>query len=207
MARTRQHAARLKSGPMVAVLVLACVLSGLGHSAGARSPRSVVPTWSVDPGHTKIGFSIDAVGFPRTEGVFTRFDGRIGIDLDRPTASRVSFRVDAASVDVGSDLLADLLRGSSFLDIARHPDVTFQSRTVTKLDDHSVRVVGDMTILGVTRALSVDVEVHRMSAAPPVRLGFTARATIDRLAFGMREGYPLIGRDVALTVASQAVER
>lgn len=163
--------------------------------------------WSLDPAHTTIAFSIDATGFPRTDGQFRQFDGSIGIDVTHPARSQVGFRVRSSSIDVGSDALADLLRGKAFLDADHFAEIRFVSQAVEKLDERTVRVSGGLTMLGVTRPLTVDVEVRRLSEAPRVRLALTAKARIDRLAFGMREGYPLISKDVDIVLTSEATER
>jgi len=179
-----------------AAIVFAC----LSQPGAARS------TWSIDPQRTRIGFSIDAVGYPRTNGSFHRFDGRITIDLDRPSASRVAFKVAAGSVDVGSTSFSDYVRSEVFLDAERHPEIAFTSTAVEKLDDHRVRVTGDLTLLGRTRPLVVEVEVET-KAGPRARFGFVGRARIDRLAYGMNSGWPMVSGDVDLVVTSEAGEQ
>ena len=73
--------------------------------------------WRIDPARTTIAFAIDAVGFPRTEGRFGRFEGRIFVDLDHPDRSSVVFHVQAQSVDVGSASFSDYLRSAAFLEL------------------------------------------------------------------------------------------
>ena len=163
-------------------------------------------SWEIDPARTHISFSIDAVGYPRTQGEFHHFDGRISVDFDHPAQSRVSFNVAAQSVDVGSASFSDYLRSDGFLNVARFKDIAFVSTAVEKINEHEIRVAGDLTMLGVTRPLTVAVEVNRQ-AGPQGRLGFIAHAKINRLEFGMNSGFPVISRDVDLIVASEAVER
>ena len=74
-----------------------------------------------------------------------------------------------------------------------------------KIGDRAVRVSGDLTLLGVTRPLTVDVAVAR-SPADKGPLQFEARTKIDRLEFGMNSGFPLVSRDVDLTIRSAAAE-
>ncbi len=166
-------------------------------AAGATS-------WRIDPARTAIAFDIDAVGYPRTEGRFTAFDGRIAVDLERPERSSVVFHVRANSVDVGSASFSDYLRSPAFLDAERHPTIDFASTSVTRLNDHAVRVTGELTLLGVTKPLAVDVAVTR--APGDRRLEFSAEARIDRLAFGMNTGFPLVSREVDLVIKSAAAE-
>ena len=163
--------------------------------------------WAIDPARTHISFSIDAIGYPRTEGEFRRFDGHIRVDFEHPAQSRVSFQVEAGSVDVGSASFSDYLRSEAFLNAMRFKEIAFVSTGVEKIDEHSIRVTGDLTMLGVTQPLTVDVEVERPAGQSHGRLGFTAHAKIDRLGFGMNSGFPIISRDVDLVVASEAVEQ
>jgi polyisoprenoid-binding protein YceI len=175
--------------------------------AGAPSDASQRSNWTIDPVRTHISFSIDAIGYPRTEGEFHRFDGHIDVDFEHPARSRVSFQVDTQSIDVGSPSFGDYLRSEAFLNAARFKAIEFASTAVEKIDENDVRVTGDLTMLGVTRPLTVDVEVKRAAGQGRGRLGFTARAKIDRLDYGMNSGFPLISKDVDLVVASEAVEQ
>ncbi len=180
----------------IAGALFALTLSSFSSSSGAAS------RWNLDPDRTHISFAIDAVGYPRTKGLFHKFDGRIDIDFEHPEHSKVTIRVRSESVDVGSASFSDYLRSVAFFDTTRFPTIDFVSNEVHKLDDHTVRVAGDLTLLGVTRPLSIDVTVRRGSDG---RLGFDAETHIDRLAFGMNSGYPLVSRDVQMQVSTEAV--
>lgn len=162
--------------------------------------------WRIDPTRTSIGFAIDAVGFPRTEGRFRRFEGRISIDFDHPGRSSVVFHVQSQSVDVGSASFSDYLRSVAFLDAAGHPSIDFVSTSVERINDHAVRVSGNLTLIGVTKPIAVDVAVERAGSAGRQRLEFHAETKIDRLEFGMNSGYPLVSREVNLKISSVAEE-
>jgi polyisoprenoid-binding protein YceI len=169
------------------------------RGASAATERGA---WRIDPARTHIGFVVDAVGFPRTQGEFHVFNGRLSIDFDRPATSHVSFTVRSDSIEVGSSSFDDTLRGSNFLDAQRFPDIRFESTRVEKRDATTIDLTGDLTLLGVTRPLTVEVEVKRLGGA---RLAFVAHARVDRLAYGMNSGFPIISRDVDLTVSSEAL--
>src|SRR5271156_4400653 len=156
------------------------VAVAVGIFAQAASPALAAANWRIDPARTHIAFAIDAVGYPRTRGQFRQFSGRILVDLDRPDRSSVTFHVQSQSVDVGSSPFDDYLRSTAFLDAARFPSIDFVSKSVEKVDDHTVRVTGDLTLLGVTRPLSVDVAVERPNGGS-ARLVFQAKTSIDRL--------------------------
>ena len=175
----------------------------LGILAQTQAPAAAA-NWRIDPARTHIAFAIDAVGYPRTHGQFRQFAGRISVDFEHPDKSRVSFHVESESVDVGSASFDDYLRSDAFLNSTRFLSIDFVSSSVAKVDDHTVRVIGELTLLGVTRPLSVDVAVEREGGGG--RLAFLAKTNIDRLAFGMNSGFPLVSRDVELVISSAAME-
>jgi polyisoprenoid-binding protein YceI len=187
-------------------LRLVCAALMLGVLAQVPSRAVASANWRIEPSRTHIAFAIDAVGYPRTKGQFRQFQGRISVDLDHPDRSSVAFHVEAQSVDVGSPSFDDYLRSVAFLDADRFPSIDFVSNSVEKVDDHTVRVTGDLTLLGVTRPLSVDVAVQRDKSGGRERLAFMAKTSIDRLAFGMNSGFPLVSREVELVISSEVVE-
>ena len=185
---------------------IACALLTLGVLAEIPSPAVASANWRIDPARTHIAFAIDAVGYPRTHGQFHEFQGRISLDFDHPDKSSVAFHVQSQSVDVGSASFDDYLRSVAFLDTGRFPSIDFVSNSVEKADDHTVRVSGRLTLLGVTRPLSVDVAVQREMSGGSARLAFSVKTSIDRLAFGMNSGFPLVSREVELVISSEAAE-
>jgi polyisoprenoid-binding protein YceI len=187
-------------------LRIVCATLTVGLFAGALAPAAASANWRIDPARTHIAFAIDAVGYPCTHGQFRQFSGRISVDLDHPDRSSVTFHVQSQSVDVGSQPFDDYLRSAAFLDAAKFPSIDFVSKSVEKVDDRTVRVTGDLTLLGVTRPLSVDVAVQRETADGGGRFVFLAKTSIDRLAFGMNSGFPLVSREVELAISSEAAE-
>ena len=184
----------------------ACAIAALAAFAEPAAPAIAPANWRIDPARTTIAFAIDAAGFPRTEGRFRRFEGRISVDFEHPNRSSVAFHVQSQSVDVGSSSFSDYIRSAAFLDSTKYPSIDFDSTSVQKINDHTVRVSGALTLLGVTKPLSVDVTVAREDAGGRPRLAFHAETRIDRLEFGMNSGFPLVSRDVELTISSEAAE-
>jgi polyisoprenoid-binding protein YceI len=185
---------------------LVCTAVTLAVLGQARAPAVAAANWRIDPARTHIAFAIDAIGYPRTHGQFRQFAGRISVDFEHPDKSSISFHVQSQSVDVGSPSFDDYLRSVAFLDSTRFPSIDFVSSSVSKVDDHTVRVTGALTLLGVTRPLSVDVAVQREGAGGGGHLAFLAKTNIDRLEFGMNSGFPLVSRDVELMISSAAIE-
>jgi polyisoprenoid-binding protein YceI len=185
---------------------IVCTILTFGLFVAAPTPGVASANWRIDPARTHIAFAIDAVGYPRTHGQFRQFSGRISVDLDHPDRSSVTFHVQSQSVDVGSQPFDDYLRSTAFLDAAQFPSIDFVSKSVEKVDDHTVRVTGDLTLLGTTRQLSVDVAVQHETGGGGHRLTFLAKTSINRLEFGMNSGFPLVSREVELAISSEAIE-
>jgi polyisoprenoid-binding protein YceI len=160
----------------------------------------------VDPRRTRIAFGIDSIGWPRTEGEFRNFSGQLTIDFDRPQRSKAEFTVDAGSLQVGSDALASLIKSTAFLNVERHPKMTFVSTSVEKIDERTARVNGILTLLGVSKPVQIEVTVDR-SAGQGKRLGFKANWSIMRSQFGMSAGTPIVADKVDLLVTTEAVAK
>ena len=188
----------MRKGASFRCALLGLVLIAATVAAQARS------SWKIDPSQTHVGFWVDVIGWPRTAGEFKSFEGRIEIDFDRPSRSRADFRVAANSVDVNSATIDYFLRSEAFFNVARFPDIRFVSTSVEKRDEQHALVTGDLTMLGVTRPVSLGVEVARNLAAANQRVGFKATGVINRLDFGMNSGYPLISEAIHMTVTTEA---
>jgi len=187
-------------------IVLRWRLAALAISAVLVAPRleAAAAVSSIDPSRTSVEFVVDGIGWPRTKGRFSSFSGRIAVDLQRPEASSVVFSVAAKSIEVGSSSFADYLRGDAFFDVAHFPDITFVSSKVEKLDETHARVMGDLTLRGVTRPFVVEVEVESANGRDKNRLQFRATGIVHRLEFGMNAGFPAISNDVDLTIATES---
>ena len=116
----------------------------------------VAGTWSVDPGHTEVGFVGRHLGLTKTRGRFTGVDGTVRI-ADDPTASTIDITIDMASVESGSTKRDDSLRSANYFDVDNHPTARFRSTSVT-IDGTGGTVTGDLTIKGVNRPVVLDVD-------------------------------------------------
>jgi polyisoprenoid-binding protein YceI len=161
--------------------------------------------WRIDEAQTSIGFTIDAVGFPTTHGRFAHYRGRVLIDFERPAKSYTTFTVDAASVDVGSPSFNDFVKSAALLNVGRFPTMSFASTQVEKLDSHTARVTGNLTLLGVTKPIMLTVDVATDPAAKGRAVAFVAKGRIQRSDFGMMFGIPLIDDALEITVKTRAL--
>ena len=184
---------------LVAVLSLPLLFcTGTPATTAAQS-------WRIDETHTWIGFKIEAVGFPTTKGHFTHYRGRILIDFERPMKSFTSFTVDSASVDVGSASYTNFVKSAVLLNVEKFPTMSFTSTQVEKLDPRTARVTGDLTMLGVTKPITLTVNVDADPSANGRAVAFVATGRIARSEFGMIFGIPLIEDSLEITVKTRAL--
>ena len=172
--------------------------------AGAQAATRA-QSWRIDEAQTWIGFKIDAVGFPTTHGHFAHYSGQVLIDFDRPAKSFTTFTVDSASVDVGSSSFNEFVKSAVLLDAERFPTMSFASTQVEKLDAHTARVTGNLTMLGVSKPFTLTVNVETAPSAKGRAVAFVATGTIARSDFGMKFGIPLIDDALEITVKTRAL--
>jgi polyisoprenoid-binding protein YceI len=145
----------------------------------------VAGAWSVDPSHAEVGFVGRHFGLTKIRGRFTRVDGTVQITADL-TNSTIDVSIDMASVESGSTDRDNHLRSADFFDVARHPTARFRSAG-TSIDGTQGTVTGDLTINGVTRPVTLDVEYLGYARDPwdNDRAVFSATATINREDWGL----------------------
>lgn len=142
---------------------------------------SSAATWEVDKAHSNVGFTVRHL-VTNVPGQFDDFDGTIVYDAENPTASSVELIVDAASIDTRNDRRDNHLRSGDFFAVEEFPTLTFTSKKVAPLGEDRLAVTGDLTIRGVTKEVTVPVEIVGSTGR---KLGFSTEFTIDRLDYGV----------------------
>jgi polyisoprenoid-binding protein YceI len=145
-------------------------------------------TWQMDPGHSSFQFKIRHLTVSNVKGDFSKFQGVAIIDDQDVTHLEVEVTIDAASVNTGHAQRDEHLRGPDFFDVTKYRTITFVSKKVIKTDTNRLKVIGDLTIRGVTREITVDVEGPTPEVKDPwgnFRRGATATAKINRRDFGI----------------------
>jgi polyisoprenoid-binding protein YceI len=161
-------------------------------------PGLVAGTWTIDPIHSEVGFSVRHLMVSKVKGSFKTFAGSITIAED-PLDSHAEARIDASSVDTRDEGRDSHLRSSDFFDVEKHPEITFTSTAVRPAGRDYV-VTGDLTIHGVTRSVDLDLEFNGVHADPwgGVRAGFSATTEISRSDYGIEFNIPLDGGGVVV---------
>ena len=169
-------------------------------------------TWDLDPVHSHIGFTARHLMVSKVRGHFTKFDVQV-VTAENPLDSTVTASIDTASVDTGNEMRDDDLRSERFLDTASHPLMTFRSTSVTP-DGDKYKVTGDLTIRGVTKPVTLDVEVNGFGPDPygGTRGGFSAHTEINRNDFGVDFNAPvpggvMVSEKITVDIEGEAVLR
>ena len=146
----------------------------------------VAGDYTIDPTHTRLGFSARHAMVTTVRGAFTEFAGSARIDTTDPAASTVSLTIRAASIDTGVADRDAHLRSGDFFDAESHPELRFEStRVARKGTDWTI--TGDLTIKDVTRSVTIEFE-ETGSARDPfgnLRVGFEGATTISRKEWGL----------------------
>jgi polyisoprenoid-binding protein YceI len=171
--------------------------------------------WRLVPLYSSVRFSIRHMLVSRVHGKFTRFKVELGLGEPDLAGSHLRVEIDAASLDTGVGDRDRHLRSEEFLDVVKHPLITYRSRRISRGPDDRLRVVGDLTVRDLTREVVLDLRcgAPRQDPSGVLRRVFTATASLDRQRFGVSWNRPLeeaggllIGEKVDVEVEAQFVQ-
>jgi polyisoprenoid-binding protein YceI len=176
------------------------------------APSIPAGTWQVDTAHSAVTFTARHMMVTKVRGRFKDFSADIVIGED-PLQSTVNATVQMASIDTGDSGRDDHLRTNDFFDIENHPTMTFRSTSLEGSGDE-YKLNGDLTIRGVTRPVTFDLEVGGAGKDPwgNTKSGFTATGTINRKDFGVEWNAPLetggvlVGDKVTIEIDIEALQ-
>jgi polyisoprenoid-binding protein YceI len=178
--------------------------------------HDAVTTWNIDAAHSTIEFAAKHMMITTVKGRLADARGTVTIDEAHPERSAVAVEFDAASLDTRSGDRDQHLRSADFLDVEKYPTISFRSRRVDgarKEEGKSFKVVGDLTIRGVTKEVTLDA-VYEGAGKDPwggSRVSFSATTKIDRRDFGLtwnaalETGGVLVSNDVKIQIELQAI--
>jgi polyisoprenoid-binding protein YceI len=186
---------------------VASTLFGLALVAGAAEAQPA--SWTIDAAHSSATFGIRHMMVATVRGQFNAMSGAVEVVGNDPTTAKVNVTIDAASIDTRDAKRDEHLKSADFFDIAKFPTLTFVSKKVERAAEGKLRMVGDLTIHGVTREVAFDVQGPSPEVKDPwgnTRVGLVATTSINRKEFGLtwnkalEAGGVLVGEDVAITI-------
>jgi polyisoprenoid-binding protein YceI len=180
------------------------------------APQTTTSTWKIDPVHSGAEFKVKHMMISNVKGQFTAVTGVATLDETDVTKSRIEATIDAASVNT-RDVQRDAhLKSADFFDVEKFPTLTFKSKRVARVGGDELAVTGDLTIHGVTREVTFDVEGPTLPAKDPwgnTRVGVSATTKISRKDYGLtwnaglETGGFLVGDDVTVTLDVEFVKQ
>lgn len=183
--------------------------------SGASFLNAQTTKWGFDHSHAKVGFSVAHFGISETEGKFTKFDGVVLADKPDFSDAKIDFTIDVNSINTEDQKRDEHLRGADFFDAAKHPNITFKSKSFKSLGNNKYKLTGDFTMHGVTKEITLDV-VYKGTVNDPwgnTKAGFKISGTIDRTQFGLNwtgklaAGGLVVGNDVNLDINIELIKK
>lgn len=175
-------------------------------------PQQNPTDYELDPTHTSVVFSVRHMMVTQQRGQFHDVRGTLSLDRDDVSRSRVEASIDAASVDTHVAQRDEHLRSADFLDVAKHPRITFASRRVEPTPDGRLRITGDLSIRGTTRTVAFDADPVSAEHRDPfgmIKVGTAATTRISRKDYGLtwnavvEAGGVAVGDEVTITLDLQ----
>ena len=172
-------------------------------------------TYDIDPAHSSFNFKVRHLTVSNVTGTFGKGKGIAEIDDREITALKVEVTLDASSINTGHAKRDEHLQGPDFFDVAKYPTLTFVSKKISRIDTNKILVVGDLTIRGVTKEVTVDVEGPTSEIKDPwgkMRRGATGTGKINRKDFGITwnrtldTGGLVVGDEVTISVEIELIK-
>lgn len=158
--------------------------------------------WQIDPAHSNAAFTVRHMGISNVHGHFPKISGSAIIDDNDITKSSVNATIDTASVDTGVSMRDNDLRSPNYFDAQQFPQITFKSKSVSKAGEGKLKVVGDLTIHGVTKEVTLDVDGPSapIKMGPNMKRGLAATTTINRKDFGVgsKASGAMVGEEIKI---------
>lgn len=172
-------------------------------------------SWQIDPVHSAVQFAVRHMMISTVRGQFDRFSGEVDFDENNPAATKVDVQIEAASINTRAADRDNHLRSADFFDAEHYPHLTFKSTRVEVKDDKHARLIGDLTIRGVTREVALDVEYLGQAKSPwgTTSAGFSAAARINRKDWGLtwnqtlETGGVLVGDEIRIDIELELVKQ
>jgi polyisoprenoid-binding protein YceI len=170
-------------------------------------------TYAIDPAHTSVHFSVRHLMLSNVRGEFSKVTGTIQFDPENRAAATVEATIDASSINTRDAQRDTHLKSAEFLDVEKFPTLTFRSTRVEPRPGGG-KITGDLTIHGLTHAITLDVEDLTPEVKDPwgkQRIGASMTTKLNRKDFGMTWNSPLetggvvVGEEVKITIDLEAV--
>lgn len=187
---------------------LAVMIAAIGTSLLAQT------TWTVDQSHSNVLFTVDHLVISEVTGYFKVFEGKLTASKPDWSDAKVEFTVDVNSINTDNEKRDNHLRSEDFFDAAHYPKATFTATSMKKVGANKYKLIGDLTIRGITKKVTWDVTFKGQTKDPwgNTRAGFVAETTINRFDYGLKwnnlteTGGLVVGKDVRVRVNVELIK-
>lgn len=171
--------------------------------------------WQIDPSHASASFSVKHFGVSNVNGTLGPIAGMVELDDAEPSKGKIEATIDVKAIDTKWAKRDDHLRSPDFFDVEKFPSITFKSTRIQKVSKTKLKVTGDLTIHGVTKPVTLNVEVTPEIKNPfsgnPTR-AVTASAQLNRQDFGLMwqapaEAVKVVGDEVKISIELELVQK
>jgi len=186
---------------------LALALTAVLAMAAAAAAQA--GTWQIDPNHSAAQFSVRHLGVSTVRGAFMKVSGSASYDPADASKNSVDVTIDANSVDTRVQMRDNDLRSPNFLEVQRYPTITFKSKQSKSAGAGKLQLVGDLTIHGVTKEVTLDVDGPSAPIKDPwgnQRIGASASTKINRKDFGVNGAPGVVGDDITITIDTELIQ-
>lgn len=167
-----------------------------------------------DAVHTQIGFKIRHI-VSKTKGHFKKFSGEFEYDEKNPKKLKINITIETASIDTDNEKRDGHLRSKDFFNTEKFPEMTFKSTKVKEAGKNKLKVTGDLTLLGVTKPVTLDVDILGLATGPmgKVRVGISATGKLNRKDYGMTwnktldKGGLVVGNEVEILIEVEGIQK
>lgn len=172
--------------------------------------------WEIDPSHSSIEFAVKHMMISTVKGEFKKYTATIHFDETKPEQAKFTAEIDVNSIDTRNDQRDQHLKSADFFDSEKYPKMTFVSKQVTKLNGNKYKVVGDLTIRGITKEVVLEGQGFSPVLKNPWGKMVTAVAastTINRKDFGLtwntmlETGGVLVGEEVKIELNLELIKK
>ena len=205
---------------LAAVAALALALPATTSLAdGAKTPAPAAAKaalWEIDSAHTSAQFAVRHLMVSTVRGSFSKVSGTLEYDGKDLATLKADVTIDVASVNTGIEKRDEHLRSADFFDVAKFPTMTFKSKKAEKAGEGKFKLTGDLTIHGVTKEVTLEVEGPAPVVKDPwgnTKTGATATVKINRTDFGLKwnavleAGGVAVGEEVSITIDIEAYQK
>jgi polyisoprenoid-binding protein YceI len=172
--------------------------------------RAEIEAYGFDLPHTQVLFSVGHLGFSHSHGKFNDIKGGFQFNRSEPEKSKIDVAIQTASLHMADKAWDDAVKGPDYFNVEKFPAMTFKSSNIALTGDKTAKITGDLTLLGVTKPVTLDVIFNKADKHPfsgKYVAGFTAHGSVNRSDFGMTSGVPFVSDEVDITVEVEGIRQ